>query len=196
MLLELSSYIYLSAVLFRSLLGKELDNFSKSFDSFDDNMYKHDKIEKEISIMDKLRIRAIYIKRMKYQFFLYLWENTDLIFDKILEDAWQTERELYTKIDEEIEFLDSMYKYLQDRKQNKLNSKISNGLSLLQIMSIPLAIAFALLTWSNDNVFSQLVQNEKSNVFALQIIYALFGALVLSIFGCLYIYKKYLRLIS
>lgn len=170
-----------------------MDNLSKSFDSIDDNMYKHGKFEEEISIMDKLRIRAIYIKRMKHQFFLYLWENTDLIFDKILEDAWQTERELYTKIDEEVEFLDSMYKYLQDRKQNKLNSKISNGLSLLQIMSIPLAIAFALLTWTNTSsicsVFSQFCQDGQD-------IYALVGALGLSIFGCLYIYKKYLRLNS
>jgi hypothetical protein len=55
-----------------------------------------------------------------------------------------------------------MYKYLYDRKQNKLNLKISNESSLLQIVRIPLTIAFALLTWS---IFGSYLYIKKSIIY-------------------------------
>ena len=110
----------------------------------------------------------------------------------ILENAWQTEKTLYTKITEQAEFLNSMYYYLQDKKQNKLNSKISNGLSFLQIMSIPLALFFTLLTWSDDSSICGFFKLDctTNHDFVLPIIIIF----ILSMPICYYVYIKHLKL--
>ena len=65
---------------------------------------KHNNIEELISKINKLKIRSIYIQQIKYQSLLSLWENSEIIFEMILENAWQTEKTLYTKITEQAEF--------------------------------------------------------------------------------------------
>jgi hypothetical protein len=192
-LLEFCSYIWLSAFLFRSYLVKELDQISKPKlpDSFGNTINKRDNTEELISKINKLRIRSIYIQQIKYQSLLSLWDNADVIFEKILENAWQTDKTLYSKIGEQAELLNSIYQYLHDKKQNKLNSKINNGLSFLQVISIPLALLFTLLTWSDDSsICGYLKLNcEVNHDFILPIIIA-FG---LSIPISIYVYIKHLK---
>jgi len=193
--IKFCSYIYLSAVLFRSYLVTKLDDLSKEFDTYTYNINKSENIQNKILEVDKLRMKAISIIQLKYQFYLYLWDETDLIFDKILEEAWHTEVELYQRIKETIELLDSIYQSLANRKQTELNSKITNGLSLLTVMGIPFALFFAALTWSNSDSMCTTINSFSispeinCNYFFIGLISSIpFLTLI-----CYGIYRKYLR---
>lgn len=158
-LLELSSYIWLAAYLLVDALEDIIEKdiiFKVGIEEERIEKNNEERIEKNneevlIKKINKLRGRSYYIQQIKHTSLLSLWGNSVEIFDKILEDAWQTEKTLYAKIEEQAEFLNSMFQSMYEDKQNKLNSKISNGLSLLQAMSIPLVLFLTLLTLSNDS---------------------------------------------
>jgi hypothetical protein len=195
-ILELCSYIYLSTLLFQKYLSTELDQLSKSFDSFNKTIDKPGMLDQRILHIDKLRIRAIYIQQLKYQFYILMWEDTDKIFEKILEDAWETEKELYTKIRDATDLLNSGYQSLQDRRQNKSDKKINNGLSLLQMLAIPLTLVFTLLTIADDSSICNLFQERWNYICEDNTLFVklLLITLVFSIPSVIIAYYKYLRL--
>ena len=117
-----------------------IDRLSKLIGSFDNTIDKRMSIKERIWHIDKLRMRAIFITQLKDQFYIFMWEDTYKIFENILEHVWKTGEEHYEKITAQTELLNSTYQALHDREQHKLDTKVNNGLSLLQVLAIPLTI--------------------------------------------------------
>jgi hypothetical protein len=181
-ILETCSYIWNSMYIIDGYISNDLKKLTTGHFTLE-----IEKAKKNLNQIQMLRVEATKIQGIYSDIIVSLWASATQVFEKILTNSWNISG-LQKSLQEKIDLLTYLYDYIVDESQNKLNTKISNGLSLLQIMSIPLTIVFALLTWDPESSIWKHYSMEDSSV------YWLLSALVLSIIGCLFTYKRYLRL--